>query len=319
MTLRDWLSIVGALLIPVMIAAGTWWITWQQGKIEDQRADVERELAEQRAQDEALQAYLDQMGSLLIERDLRASEEDSEVRTLARARTLTVLERLDPSRKTAVMQFLVEAKLVQRVEGTGPIIRLSGADLSSADLGLSDLSSADLFDADLREANLIAASLREANLWLANLSGANLWLADLREANLYRANLYRANLREAGLDKADLTRADLREADLRKADLGEADLSGANLSGANLYRANLSVAGLVGPGEDEANLSGANLRKADLGDANLTRADLAYTNGITNEELEQQAKSLEGATMPNGQKYEDWLKDRERKKNGENE
>jgi hypothetical protein len=33
---------------------------------------------------------------------------------------------------------------------------------------------------------------------------------------------------------------------------------------------------------------------------------------ITNEELEQQAASLEGATVPDGQKYEDWLKDREK-------
>jgi hypothetical protein len=32
---------------------------------------------------------------------------------------------------------------------------------------------------------------------------------------------------------------------------------------------------------------------------------------ITEQELERQAKSLEGATMPNGQKYEEWLKDKE--------
>jgi hypothetical protein len=30
--------------------------------------------------------------------------------------------------------------------------------------------------------------------------------------------------------------------------------------------------------------------------------------GISNEELEQQATFLAGATMPNGQKYEEWLK-----------
>jgi hypothetical protein len=30
--------------------------------------------------------------------------------------------------------------------------------------------------------------------------------------------------------------------------------------------------------------------------------------GVTNEELQQQAASLEGATMPDDQKYEDWLK-----------
>src|SRR5688572_30259380 len=79
-------------------------------KIENQRAEAERELAEQQAQDKAQQAYLSQMGSLLLEKDLRTSDEDSEVRTLARARTLTVLRRLDPSRKTTVMLFLEEAK-----------------------------------------------------------------------------------------------------------------------------------------------------------------------------------------------------------------
>jgi hypothetical protein len=177
----------------------------QAQKIENQRAKAERELAVQRAQDEALQAYLDQMGGLLLERDLRASEEDSEVRTLARARTLTVLGRLDPSRKTAVMQFLAEAKLLQKVEGRGAIITVSGADLS----------------------------------------GANL------------------------TDAAD---------DLRGADLSGADLSGANLS-----------------------------------DAYLKNADLNHAKGVTEKQLEKQARTLEGATMPNGQKYEDWLKDREKR------
>jgi predicted YcjX-like family ATPase len=71
----------------------------------------------------AMSAYLDQMSSLLLERDLRESEEDSEVRTLARARTLAVLSGLDRRRKTAVMHFLVEEALIQSVEGKGPIIR----------------------------------------------------------------------------------------------------------------------------------------------------------------------------------------------------
>jgi hypothetical protein len=136
--------------------------------IENRRAEAERELAEQRAQDEALQAYLSQMSSLLLDKDLRTSEEDSEVRTLARARTLTVLGRLDPSRKTAVTRFLSEAKLVQRVEGRAPIISLSGANLDLADLSNAKLS--------------------------ANLENANLWAADLTNANLRGANLKNANL-----------------------------------------------------------------------------------------------------------------------------
>jgi hypothetical protein len=68
MTVRDWLPIGGALLVPLVIALGSWAITWQLEKLENQRAEAERELAEQRAQDEALQAYLDQMSHLILER-----------------------------------------------------------------------------------------------------------------------------------------------------------------------------------------------------------------------------------------------------------
>jgi uncharacterized protein YjbI with pentapeptide repeats len=54
---------------------------------------------------------------------------------------------------------------------------------------------------------------------------------------------------------------------------------------------------------------GADLSDSNLSDANLTSADLSNAEGITNKELQQQAASLKGATMPNGQKYEDWIKD----------
>ena len=61
-------------------------------------------------------------------------------------------------------------------------------------------------------------------------------------------------------------------------------------------------------------LRGAYLGEANLRAANLSAAHVSETNlrGGTNEELEQQAKTLEGATMPNGQKYEDWLKSKGR-------
>ena len=73
----------------------------------------------------------------------------------------------------------------------------------------------------------------------------------------------------------------------------------------------------------DSDLSGADLRSADLSDADLLNADLSdavlsSAQGITNEELEQQAATLEGAIMPDGQKYEDWLKSKDREGNGEN-
>src|SRR5215203_3260825 len=112
MTVRDWLQL---LIVPLALVVISFLFTAQQDqrqqelenqraeqaqKIENQRAKAERELAEQRAQDEALQAYLDQMSGLLLEKDLRSSGVNSELRTLARARTLTVLGRLDSDHKT---------------------------------------------------------------------------------------------------------------------------------------------------------------------------------------------------------------------------
>src|ERR687897_793276 len=73
--LWDWLQLLSALAIPVVLAAAGLWFTAQQearqqnienqrAKAErglaEQRAQAERELAVQRAQDEALQAYLSQ-------------------------------------------------------------------------------------------------------------------------------------------------------------------------------------------------------------------------------------------------------------------
>jgi len=81
------------------------------------------------------------------------------------------------------------------------------------------------------------------------------------------------------------------------------------LRGAGLVYADLSGAVLV-----YADLSHADLSSADLSDANLSRANLTGAQGATQERLAQ-AKYLEGATMPNGQKYEDWLKSKDQEEN----
>jgi uncharacterized protein YjbI with pentapeptide repeats len=64
-------------------------------------------------------------------------------------------------------------------------------------------------------------------------------------------------------------------------------MASSNLSGADLRMANLS----------EANLNGANLSGASLRVANLSEANLSAAIGVTAQELERMAKSLEGATM----------------------
>ena len=181
----NWLEL---LLVPLVLVGIGLLFEMQQAERENQRAAAERELAEQRAQDEALQAYLDQMSSLLLEKDLRESKVDSEVRTLARARTLTVLASLDGSRERSVVQFLYESGLVTRYS---VVLDLSSADLSSAALINADLRGADLDSANLDGALLDSARLGgppylrdAADLSNADLRGATLSSADLRGANL---------------------------------------------------------------------------------------------------------------------------------------
>jgi hypothetical protein len=173
--------------------------------LDDRRTQEARNIERQRAQDDASQAYLDQMSFLLLDKDrpLHQSREGDAARTLARARTLTVLSRLDGDRKQSVVQFLYESDLITKDH---VVVDLSGADL------------------------------READLSNANLSGAG-----------------------------ELTELKLRGALLSYADLSFTDLSRA-------------------------------LR-------------------LTEEQLEH-AETLEGATMPNGQKYEDWLKSKGRGRMG---
>jgi hypothetical protein len=121
-----------------------------------------------------------------------------------------------------------------------------------------------------------------------------------------------ANLRGAYLPRATLQGG----ASFAEALLEEANFQKANLEEANFQKANLEKANLQG-----ANLWNAILTCADLRNANLKGAQ------VTDEQLIQ-AKSLEGATMPNGQTlrghktpngptFKDWLKSKDRAGNGE--
>jgi hypothetical protein len=117
----------------------------------------------------SLQAYINEISELLIHENLGKSDEDAEVRKIARVRTLTVLRRLDGLRKGSVLQFLHESGLIDKGKR---IIDLRGAHLGGANLDHADLRGADLRGAFLFEANLIFADLRGADLRGANLDNA---------------------------------------------------------------------------------------------------------------------------------------------------
>lgn len=194
-------------------------------------ADARAGAQERRARNETLQAYFDQMGSLLLREDgpPRGSEAARKASALARSRTLAVLQGLDSEGKRGILRFLHDSRLM---ENDLPLIlledadltearltrmsliydnlngaRLSGADLSGATFSVLQGTGADLIEAERTGTSLAAFETPTA---ASSLQGANLSGAVLRVSRLAGCNLMSADLAGADLDRADLRGADLR-------------------------------------------------------------------------------------------------------------
>ena len=284
-TLWDWLQLLAVLAIPIVVGIGAAWYTAQQAQASEAnrqkrhetdleiakenriiQRDTDLQIAADNRQEAALQGYIDKMAELLLEKELRKSEEGAEVRTIARAQTVTVLSHLDSLRKQSVLQFLKEASLI---DNDKCIIELNAADFSKL-------------------------HLHKAWLVGVKLDGANLSGADFVNVYLNNANLNGANLSEANFSVTSFIDADLRNADLRNA-----KLSGANLAGAKLGEAKLSGADLSGAMFTRATLSGADFSNADLTGANLYKADFSGANNLTQQQLDQ-VYTCERAILPKG-------------------
>ncbi len=268
-----------------------------------------------RHRQEAYNRILSDISALILEGGLADPKVKDSVRAVARARTLTTLQEIDPARKRTLITFLAQSKLI---DGMYPVIALNDADLRGVDLsGLylwggnlvgTNLRAANLQDATLSQAFLMGGDLRNADMRGSRLLHARLTHARLEDTDLRRANLIDANLENTRLAGAKLKGAlysertrfpsgfdpgrhaalaiapgsDLHNARLQEAFLRNVNLSKANLAGANLKSAQLQHADLRGADLTEANLRGAYLNEADLTGARLEGADLC------------------GATMPDG-------------------
>jgi uncharacterized protein YjbI with pentapeptide repeats len=277
-TVWDYLEL---LIVLAALAIGAAWLTGQQR---------ERELAveDQRAKDEALQTYINTMGTRLEdlrtafhdyqkavfdikeqedhpspgltttgrrrndaenERNLETRKDTLEhTRTLIRAYTRTVLEQVDGPRKRQVMRLLSESELLDKVAPT-----------EKRSLTTIQLDDADFGEADLTYMNLANKNLQGVRFAHANLSSAN-------------------------LEGADLRRADLSYADLTAANLGTARKS------------------IVPQDPQDRGLETAPLNQANLAEADLSHANLRHVTGVSEGQFTP-SKSLKGATMPDGIKH----------------
>lgn len=250
-TLWDWISLVG---VGAAVALVGYVFSRRQKERDEAVADL-------RAQGEALQAYLDRMSDLTINKKLGEKPKDS-IRRVAQARTIETLLVLDKDHKRRPLKLLYELSLIER--SNKPIA----------------LANASLDHADLSELALSNSCLRGVDLRATDLSGANLSGSDLSEADL----------RGADLTNADLSGTDLSDANLLPYDEGHpAKLSMHNLKEitAGSIHDELRFTTRIKRKQRPTRLSNTNLEKATLSGTILGNTDLRGATGLEQDQLKQ--------------------------------
>jgi uncharacterized protein YjbI with pentapeptide repeats len=225
----------------------------------------ERFTQEQRTQDEALQKYVDYISKVITDGKLYRSSDDLSLK---------------------------EARITIRAQTLAVLTRLSDPYRKASVLQF-------MYEAGLIDGEDPFVSVLGANLQGVNLSkiGSTLEGINLRYASLNKGILSQASMPNAYLNRADLTGANLTCANLTGADLRGTNLTDATLESAYLWNAKLDPYVEEYSGEP-------NETPTKLHNSNLSGAHLEDATGISNETLEQQARSLRGATMPDGSKHD---------------
>jgi uncharacterized protein YjbI with pentapeptide repeats len=258
-------DVLQLIIVPLVLAGVAFYLPYTAKQ-------TEQDQTTERNRQESLNKYFDIMTNLLLESKLRTSKEESDVRTIARARTLTTLRGLDEDRKGQLLKFLFEDELIN----DGKVI-------------------VSLFDANLNNANLNNANLSHVSptmfAFKRDRDPTNLNLTSGTEPSNDHA---KAKRREANLSNLAHLPNDLIGSKSKGADLSYVDLSEAELNNANLIETNLSHTKL-----QRAKLQGANLSKADLTGANLSEANLMEAKNLT--EMQMNQAKLCGTILPDGE------------------
>lgn len=214
------------------------------------------------------------MTNLMLSEKLLSSNPNDEVRIVAWVQTLTVLRRIDPIRKDIVLRFLFESGLTQ-------IIRLDDANLS----GIYEVSLRPLGSFRINHLMLEYADLTHTT-W-GNL------LVD-------HGSFVHTDMSYSRMNHLIITYSNFMVAIFRHITISNSDFSSSHFDGADLRNATLNNVSLKNADLNNADFSSATLKKVDFSEANLSGANFKGATGITVAQLEKQAKSLKGATMPDG-------------------
>jgi len=175
--LRDksiWM-ILDLLIVPITLALFVFILDRFERK-------AERELNLDNQRERLLQNYFDSLTGLILDKKLKESKINTEIREIARIKTHITLERMDNDRKRVLIDFLSKTELINYIGTIPPIINLKSVNLKGANLKSANLIGADLVGANLENADLTGALLIGAHLMSAHLVGAHMRDAALNNA-----------------------------------------------------------------------------------------------------------------------------------------
>lgn len=258
-TAWEWMEL---LIIPLILAVGAFYLENQveerQEIAAERRYEQEIKIADERSKQATLDSYFEQMEELLLDRSLRSSEENSEVRSVARAITTATIQRLDAEQNDLLFRFLKESRLIS---GTAKFEQL----FRSTDETKEKVQE---YTAQLNEEieQLAFPLLIGLDLSNADLSGVDLSSVDVSTGKFNPVILKGFIYFDVDLSSVNFSDADLSDTTLRNANLTRANLTGADLSSSNLYGVNLERAVLVEANLADTNLTSAEVTEAEFGD-----------------------------------------------------
>lgn len=195
-TLWDWMEL---MIIPVTLALGAYLLDREQTR----RAEW---IAEEKRQQDLLDAYFDKITELTLNHGLGKANSDVAVRSIARTRTISVINMLDEGRGARILQFLSESELIT---GEKPIVILRGVTFRNC-----VLSGATLVKRNLVGVTFIDCQFQDANFRDAILTGCIFLRGDLTGARFDGAKLVQAKLNDCNLSEVIFNNADLEQSNL---------------------------------------------------------------------------------------------------------
>ncbi|CAF0918337.1 unnamed protein product [Didymodactylos carnosus] len=195
-----------------MIGVFTIVLAIQQQNIGEKNRQKDLQIADQQQKESILTNFVKEISELLLEKNFSLTQET--MARIVRPKALTAIRQLDPTRKSYLIQFLYESKLLS-TNGRQLPVDLTDADLNNLNLGnkmfkrLVGFSELYLPETSLINATFTSRILISSDFNNADLTGANFSYSLLGFTNFRKAILDGVDFRYVAVPGVDFTKASM--------------------------------------------------------------------------------------------------------------